>query len=106
MCTHIRTHDSDFQLHIDPEFGNCYTFNYNKSADVKNSRAGPMYGLRLLLDVHQKEYLPYVEAAGVRLVVHDQQDEPFPDTFGYSGPVGFVSSFGLKTVGSAVHTVK
>lgn len=27
-----------------------------------------------------------------------QDQEPFPDTFGYSAPTGFISSFGLKTV--------
>lgn len=65
---------------------------------MKNSRAGPMYGLRLLLNVNQTDYMPTTEAAGVRLVVHEQDQEPFPDTFGYSAPTGFVSSFGLKTV--------
>ncbi|KAK6036080.1 hypothetical protein COOONC_26415, partial [Cooperia oncophora] len=54
-------------------------------------------GLRLLLDVHQDDYMPTTEAAGVRIVVHEQDQEPFPDTFGYSAPTGFVSSFGLKT---------
>lgn len=33
---------------------------------------GPMYGLRLLLNVNQRDYLPTTEAAGVRLVVHEQ----------------------------------
>ncbi|KAI6224444.1 Na+ channel, amiloride-sensitive family and Degenerin family-containing protein [Aphelenchoides fujianensis] len=89
--------DRDFQLHMDPEFGNCYTFNFNDSVELKNSRAGPMYGLRLLLNVNQSDYLPTTEAAGIRLVVHEQDQEPFPDTFGYSAPVFFVSSFGLKT---------
>uniref|UniRef100_A0A7I4YLX0 Amiloride-sensitive sodium channel n=2 Tax=Haemonchus contortus TaxID=6289 RepID=A0A7I4YLX0_HAECO len=89
--------ERDFKLHIDPEFGNCYTFNFNDSVELKNSRAGPMYGLRLLLDVHQDDYMPTTEAAGVRIVVHEQDQEPFPDTFGYSAPTGFVSSFGLKT---------
>ncbi|KAH7729934.1 Protein UNC-8 [Aphelenchoides avenae] len=87
----------DFQLHLDPEYGNCYTFNFNDSVELKNSRAGPMYGLRLLLNVNQSDYLPNTEAAGVRLVIHEQDQEPFPDTFGYSAPTGFVSSFGLKT---------
>ncbi|VBB34480.1 unnamed protein product, partial [Acanthocheilonema viteae] len=36
------------------------------------------------------------EAAGVRLAIHSPTDFPFPDTFGYSAPVGFISSFGLK----------
>ncbi|KAI6215947.1 Na+ channel, amiloride-sensitive family and Degenerin family-containing protein [Aphelenchoides besseyi] len=89
--------ERDFQLHMDPEFGNCFTFNFNDSVELKNSRAGPMYGLRLLLNVNQSDYLPTTEAAGIRLVVHEQDQEPFPDTFGYSAPTGFVSSFGLKT---------
>lgn len=45
-----------------------------------------MYGLRLLLNVNQSDYLPTTEAAGIRLVVHEQDQEPFPDTFGYSAP--------------------
>uniref|UniRef100_A0A914ID60 Uncharacterized protein n=1 Tax=Globodera rostochiensis TaxID=31243 RepID=A0A914ID60_GLORO len=87
----------DFQIQIDPVFGNCWTFNFNDSVELKNSRAGPMYGLRLLLNVNQSDYMPTTEAAGVRIVVHEQDQEPFPDTFGYSAPTGFVSSFGLKT---------
>lgn len=50
----------------------CYTFNFNDSVELKNSRAGPMYGLRLLLNVNQSDYLPNTEAAGVRLVIHEQ----------------------------------
>ncbi|KAF7638186.1 hypothetical protein Mgra_00002414 [Meloidogyne graminicola] len=76
---------------------NSWTFNFNDSVELKNSRAGPMYGLRLLLNVNQSDYMPTTEAAGVRIVVHEQDQEPFPDTFGYSAPTGFVSSFGLKT---------
>ncbi|CAJ0918184.1 unnamed protein product, partial [Mesorhabditis belari] len=86
-----------FQVHRDADYGNCYTFNFNTSLEVKSNRAGPLYGLRLLLNVNQEDYLPITEAAGVRLVVHERDQEPFPDTFGYSAPTGFVSSFGLKT---------
>ncbi|VDM76477.1 unnamed protein product [Strongylus vulgaris] len=86
----------DLKLHVDLEYGNCYTFNFNGSVELKNNRAGPMYGLRLLLDVHEDDSMPTTEAAGVRIVVHEQDQEPFPDTFGYSAPTGFVSSFGLK----------
>ncbi|KAL3982343.1 degenerin family protein [Acanthocheilonema viteae] len=89
--------ERDFKLHMDPEYGNCYTFNFNDSVELKNSRAGPMYGLRLLLNVNQSDYSPTTEAAGVRLVVHEQDQEPFPDTFGYNAPTGVISSFGLKT---------
>lgn len=68
-----------------------------------------MYGLRLLMNVNQSDYMPTTEAAGVsewgggtgreengmkeewmlnelfvqvRIVVHEQDQEPFPDTFG------------------------
>ncbi|KHJ85527.1 hypothetical protein OESDEN_14745 [Oesophagostomum dentatum] len=34
----------DFRLHVDPEFGNCYTFNYDVDNNYTSSRAGPMYG--------------------------------------------------------------
>ncbi|VBB35283.1 unnamed protein product [Acanthocheilonema viteae] len=36
--------DADFKLHVDPEFGNCYTFNWNVSNNRSSSKAGPMYG--------------------------------------------------------------
>lgn len=57
-----------------------------------------MYGLRLLLYVNTSDYMPTTEASGIRLTIHDKADYPFPDTFGYSAPTGFVSSFGLKLV--------
>lgn len=36
---------SDFSLHVDPSYGNCYTFNYNASDHVRVERAGPTYGI-------------------------------------------------------------
>uniref|UniRef100_A0A0K0DVS6 Uncharacterized protein n=1 Tax=Strongyloides stercoralis TaxID=6248 RepID=A0A0K0DVS6_STRER len=88
----------DFKLHVDPAFGNCYTFNYNqdKSKIFYSSRAGPSYGLRMMLYVNSSDYLPTTEATGVRIAIHDQSVWPFPDTFGYSAPTGAISSFGLS----------
>ncbi|VDN56912.1 unnamed protein product [Dracunculus medinensis] len=88
--------DNDFKLHVDPEFGNCYTFNWNKSNIFMSSKAGSMYGIRVLLFVNTTDYMSTSESAGVRLAVHNPTEFPFPDTFGYSAPVGFASSFGLK----------
>ncbi|KAH7693050.1 degenerin unc-8 [Aphelenchoides avenae] len=81
---------------MDAEYGNCYTFNFNDSVLLKNDRVGPAHGLRLLLNVDQSDYVSTTESAGVRVVVHEQDQEPFPDTFGYNAPTGFVSSFGLR----------
>uniref|UniRef100_A0A915JLF1 Uncharacterized protein n=1 Tax=Romanomermis culicivorax TaxID=13658 RepID=A0A915JLF1_ROMCU len=86
----------DFQIHDTPRQGNCYTYNFNASVNLTNTRAGPLYGLRLLVNVNQSDYLDFIEGAGVRLVVHHQNQYPFPDTFGYSAPVGAISSFGIK----------
>ena len=46
-------------------------------------------------------YLPTTEAAGVRIVVHDGLDTPYPDAFGFSAPTGVIASFGLQKV----HTI-
>ncbi|PIO76593.1 Amiloride-sensitive sodium channel [Teladorsagia circumcincta] len=86
----------DFAIISDPTFGNCFTFNHNRS-DIKSSlRAGPMHGLRVMLFVNASDYLPTSEAVGVRLTIHDKDEFPFPDTFGYSAPTGYISSFGMR----------
>uniref|UniRef100_A0A915ESP3 Uncharacterized protein n=1 Tax=Ditylenchus dipsaci TaxID=166011 RepID=A0A915ESP3_9BILA len=88
--------DHDFSVYIDPSFGNCFTFNYNASENVRSERAGPNYGLRFQVFVNISDYLPTTEAAGVRITVHSQEEQPFPDTHGYNAPTGFVSSFGIR----------
>lgn len=35
----------DFKIHYDPTYGNCYTFNWNRSQTVTAHRAGANYGL-------------------------------------------------------------
>ncbi|CAI5442925.1 unnamed protein product [Caenorhabditis angaria] len=86
----------DFTQHYDNTFGNCYTFNFNRTAEVASHRAGANYGLRVLLYANVSEYLPTTEAIGFRITVHDKFVVPFPDAFGYSAPTGFMSSFGVR----------
>ncbi|KAI1729851.1 amiloride-sensitive sodium channel domain-containing protein [Ditylenchus destructor] len=88
--------DKDFSIIADPTFGNCYTFNHNRNETKSSFRAGPANGLRLLLFVNASEYLPITESVGVRISIHDQDEFPFPDVFGYNAPTGFISSFGMK----------
>lgn len=88
--------DKDFTIISDPTFGNCFTFNHNRSDFKSSLRAGPMHGLRVMLFVNASDYLPTSEAVGVRLTIHDKDEFPFPDTFGYSAPTGYISSFGMR----------
>lgn len=92
---------NDFSHRTDPIYGACYTFNdapEDTAPKYKSTRAGPLYGLRLLLKSNQTEYLPLTESAGVRVAVHKQGEEPFPDAFGYNAAAGFTTSFGIKFV--------
>ncbi|KFD67677.1 hypothetical protein M514_08530 [Trichuris suis] len=88
--------EKDFKLYVDPVYGNCYMFNSDNSQNRTTSRAGPIYGLSLVVYVDVDDYLPTTKASGVRLVVHSQDEYPFPDTNGYNAPTGLMSSFGLR----------
>ena len=97
--------------YLDPTYGACFTYG-QELGNITNERSGPAYGLfskrstlslqisglRLEVFVNVTEYLPTTEAAGVRLTVHATDEQPFPDTLGFSAPTGFVSSFGIKLV--------
>lgn len=89
---------SDFRVHMDPVYGNCYTYNWKHDVEKTSERAGPMYGFRLLAFTNISEYLKTTEASGIRMQVHQQSSFPFPDTFGYNAPTGMISSFGIKLV--------
>ena len=34
--------ERDFALHIDPIYGNCFTFNHNRSVSLRNTRVGAL----------------------------------------------------------------
>ncbi|CAD5215699.1 unnamed protein product [Bursaphelenchus xylophilus] len=86
----------DFRLTHDATFGNCYTFNWDRTKDVTAHRAGANFGLRVLLYANVSEYLPTSESVGFRITVHDKWVVPFPDAFGHTAPTGFMSSFGKQ----------
>ncbi len=52
----------------------------------------------MLVYSNVSDYLPTSEAVGVRVCIHSPTTVPFPEAFGYSAPVGTVSSFGLRLV--------
>ena len=88
--------ESDFSTFVDPYYGRCYSFNFDGSKT--SSRAGPLYGLTMVLRVNQAEYLPWIQSAGIVFEVHDQDERPFVYTNGFFAPVGAASSVGVSFV--------
>lgn len=79
-------------------FGNCYTFNFNRTDPLYVYRGGRQYGLSVILYINQSDYMPWVETAGVRITVTPQDEWYFPDNDGSSVPVGFYSAMELGFV--------
>ncbi|KAI0240785.1 hypothetical protein LSAT2_008410 [Lamellibrachia satsuma] len=79
-------------------YGNCFTFNgVSNNMNLTATRSGPLYGLSLKLFVEQFEYLESLsDAAGVRLVVHNQTSMPFPEDDGISISPGTKTFVGLR----------
>ncbi|GMS79497.1 hypothetical protein PENTCL1PPCAC_1672 [Pristionchus entomophagus] len=97
-CTYnaATCNETFFSSYKDAYYGRCMQFNYNELQN--SSRAGPLYGLRLILRAEQAQYLPWTESAGVIVNIHNKSDIPYPDAGGYYAPIGTASSLGVKYV--------
>ncbi|XP_029469367.1 LOW QUALITY PROTEIN: amiloride-sensitive sodium channel subunit gamma-like [Rhinatrema bivittatum] len=100
---------SFFSRFINYKFGNCYTFNSQKTTDQQGNlinmetlnitKAGFMYGLHLELFIQQIEYIrDMTHAAGIRLLIHDQSQMPFPEDEGVNIPPGAETDIGMMKV--------
>ncbi|CAD5228066.1 unnamed protein product [Bursaphelenchus okinawaensis] len=85
--------DSDWTLFEDPSMGNCFTF--NNAGEMNATRAGPIYGLRVIAKTNVSEYLLTSDTAGMSILIHDQDEFPFPDIFGYTIQIGTATSIGV-----------
>uniref|UniRef100_A0A914XG82 Uncharacterized protein n=1 Tax=Plectus sambesii TaxID=2011161 RepID=A0A914XG82_9BILA len=90
------TIEKDFKLTIDPIYGNCYTFNADTSTNISSTKHGSAYGLIMQLNMHTGDFIRTSEATGFRVSIHGKSHHPFPDSNGYSAPVGFLTTFGIK----------
>uniref|UniRef100_A0AC34GVE7 Uncharacterized protein n=1 Tax=Panagrolaimus sp. ES5 TaxID=591445 RepID=A0AC34GVE7_9BILA len=79
-------YEKDFEQVADPDFGNCYTYNYNGKHSIV--RAGSNYGLKMIAFSNVSEYLETSSKSGMRVVVHKQNFAPFPNTEGINAAVG------------------
>ncbi|KAM4696444.1 epithelial sodium channel subunit gamma-like [Rhinophrynus dorsalis] len=100
---------SFFSGFINYKFGNCYTFNSQKATDFRGNvvrteplnitKAGFMYGLHLELFIQQIEYVrDMTHSAGIRLLIHDQSQMPFPEDEGVNIPPGAETDIGMMKV--------
>ncbi|XP_069098634.1 amiloride-sensitive sodium channel subunit gamma-2-like [Pleurodeles waltl] len=100
---------SFFSGFINYKFGNCFTFNSQKATDLRGNpinsealnitKAGFMYGLHLELFIQQIEYVrDMTHAAGIRLLIHDQSQMPFPEDEGVNIPPGAETEIGMMKV--------
>ena len=73
--------------------GYCYTFNSGLADGpvLKSQGIGIRYGLSLVLNIEQDEYLDFpfaLESAGVRVSVHPQDEPPVPEDLSIAVPPG------------------
>ncbi|KAF8793542.1 FMRFamide-activated amiloride-sensitive sodium channel-like [Argiope bruennichi] len=92
-CSH-----TDFTLHPDGMYGNCFTFNKANATKepLRTSFVGPNSGLTLELDVQSPEYTWLSKSVGARVVIHDPYQEPTPQDQGINVSPGFETVLGLS----------
>lgn len=89
---------SEFKYRLDASFGNCYTFNHEIPVKNNASRAGEGQGLTLRILVDQSNFLPTTIEAGLKLIVHQQNDTIDAQTQGIKLSAGFHTWVALSFV--------
>uniref|UniRef100_A0A8D0GSD5 Amiloride-sensitive sodium channel subunit beta n=1 Tax=Sphenodon punctatus TaxID=8508 RepID=A0A8D0GSD5_SPHPU len=80
-----------------PDHGNCYIFNWGMDKNTLiSSNPGAEFGLKLILDISQKDYIPYLTStAGARIMLHEQKSFPFLKDQGIYAMSGTETSIGV-----------
>ncbi|GFN77021.1 acid-sensing ion channel 1 [Plakobranchus ocellatus] len=81
------------------QHGNCYTF--ASSQDSHRSqwltmRAGPGNGLSMEFNVQFEEYLGFTTASGLKVLIHDNGEVPFPEDGGIMAGTGAATSIAIR----------
>ncbi|XP_071794821.1 acid-sensing ion channel 1C-like [Asterias amurensis] len=102
-CTFQKSRCSpkNFTTFYNFRYGNCFTFNsgHNGTRNLNVTKSGPAYGLTMELYIEQDQYITDVETgAGVRFMVHNQTDMPFPEDKGSNVAPGTETFIGMHRV--------
>ncbi|XP_069065772.1 amiloride-sensitive sodium channel subunit beta [Pleurodeles waltl] len=88
----------NFTQIFNPDYGNCFIFNWGQAGqeELISANPGAEFGLKIILDIDQEDYIPYLQAtAAARLVVHEQRSYPFPKDMGIYAMAGSETSISV-----------
>uniref|UniRef100_A0A8C5R8J3 Amiloride-sensitive sodium channel subunit beta n=1 Tax=Leptobrachium leishanense TaxID=445787 RepID=A0A8C5R8J3_9ANUR len=92
----------NFTQIFDPDYGNCYIFNWGQEGQdlLMAANPGADFGLKLVLDIDQDEYIPFVQTtAAARLILHQQRSFPFLKDLGIYAMPGTETSIAVLVDG-------
>ncbi|XP_075421751.1 epithelial sodium channel subunit beta [Ascaphus truei] len=81
-----------------PNYGNCYIFNWGQEGQdlLVSANPGADFGLKLVLDIEQEEYIPFLQtSAAARLILHQQRSFPFLKDLGIYAMPGTETSIAV-----------
>uniref|UniRef100_A0A914Z7B1 Uncharacterized protein n=1 Tax=Panagrolaimus superbus TaxID=310955 RepID=A0A914Z7B1_9BILA len=78
--------ERDFTQIYDVDYGFCYTFNY--AALYNTTQMGSNHGLKMVVLSDINEYIATSSEQGIKVVVHYQEESPFPNVGGYRSATG------------------
>ncbi|GFV61075.1 FMRFamide-activated amiloride-sensitive sodium channel [Trichonephila clavipes] len=89
---------SNFSSFQSIQYGNCFTIN-RKTLERKNifkvKKVGPDTGLELVLNVMLNSYLSITPSAGVRVIIHNPNENPKPVEEGFNISPGYETQVSL-----------
>ncbi|XP_078274609.1 epithelial sodium channel subunit gamma-like [Rhinoraja longicauda] len=92
-----RCDSRNFSLMHHPLHGNCFTFNGGEgSGTLRTNSGGSENGLKMTLHMDENEYNPYLATSmGAKIVVHDQNEQPFIEDVGIEIQTATHTAIGL-----------
>ncbi|XP_073504261.1 epithelial sodium channel subunit beta isoform X2 [Phyllobates terribilis] len=88
----------NFTQIYDQDYGNCYIFNWGQEGQdlLASANPGADFGLKLVLDIDQEEYIPFLQStAAARLILHQQRSFPFLKDLGIYAMPGTETSIAV-----------